>query len=200
MAENRNKEKSTLVHSVQNLDQHSQNLERIGSQIASLEMRSEFDFEHAERLMLRFAEAGEGLSNEVEILATELQEVRLKAEAVSQLVASRVEQLKQRKIAIHEKREKFGQLTGKVQDLNSAIARLRPSEGSIPSETERTLMLKSLSEFEGQFESLIQEARSLRAEAHEFKLKSLEQNADALAQTLQSAKSKIVSLTPSAPH
>jgi chromosome segregation ATPase len=188
------KEQSPLVKAVLALDNGFSELGRLGSQINALEMKSEFDFEHAERLMKRFAETGEAISTEVGQLSTHLNEARTRAEEVAKGVAARAELLGARKEERQKKSDDLQRLAEKVRELNMAMTSLRRPEGETLSEQDRSNMLESLGQFESQMIPLIEQAQNLRADAREAKMKFLEQNAESLAQTLQAARQKILNV------
>src|SRR4051794_28585430 len=103
-------ELSPLVKSVLALDEYFIELERLGTKINSLDMKSDFDFEHAERLIARFAECGQGVSDEVQNLAQRLNEARTKAETITAGVAERAQLLGARKTSEQTKYEEYRSL------------------------------------------------------------------------------------------
>jgi len=188
---------SPLVKSVLALDEYLSELERVGAKINSMPLKSDFDREHMQKLMGRFAECGQGVAAEVTNLSTQLNEARARAEAVAQGVAARAESLNVVKSEESDKLEQFRMLGEKVKGLNVAMSALRRPEGETISTEERAQLTASLAEFDLQLEPLIEEAQSLRKSAQAAKLKSLEANADSLAQTLQAVRTKLRSLSPS---
>jgi hypothetical protein len=63
---------SLLVQSVLALDAHLSELERVGTKIQSTDMASDFDVDYVQKLMNRFAECGQGVSDEVANLSARL--------------------------------------------------------------------------------------------------------------------------------
>src|SRR5436189_3343146 len=90
---NKAKRDSPLVQSVLALDNHLTELERVGTKINSTDMTSDFDLEYIQKLMTRFAECGQGISEQVTKLSTELQAAQARAEAVAQGVSSQADLL-----------------------------------------------------------------------------------------------------------
>src|SRR5205823_13901 len=88
---NKTKRDSPLVKSVLALDGHLTELERVGTRINSTDMTADFDLEYIQKLMTRFAECGQGVSEEVTNLAAQLQEAQARAEAVAQGVSRQAE-------------------------------------------------------------------------------------------------------------
>lgn len=185
---------SPLVRSVLALDSHLMELERVGERIIEARMKSEFDFEQVRKLMVRFAEYGEGISKEIGELSQHLNEARTRAESVAKAVSDKAELLKERTGAENDKYDQFRLLSEKVRDLNGRIGVLRPSKDANPSPAERLKLTEQLKAFEGEIEKLINEAEDIRRQAHEAKMKDLQSDADSLAQTLQAVQRKLKSL------
>ena len=190
----KDKDQTDLVKAVLALDEYFSELDRLGANINSLEMKSEFDFEHAEKLMARFAECGQGVSDEVTKLAQHLSVARARAESVAAEVAKRAELVRSRKSSANDKFEEFRQLGEKVRELSEAMNELRRDESQPITDDDRTLITARLVAFEDQLGPLIVRAQALRQDARESKIKLLEQNADSLSQTLLAIQSKISSL------
>jgi len=190
----KDKDQTDLVKAVLALDEYFSELDRLGAKINSLEMKSEFDFEHAEKLMARFAECGQGVSDEVTKLAQHLSVARARAESVAAEVAKRAELVRSRKSSANDKFEEFRQLGEKVRELSEAMNELRRDESQPITDDDRTLITARLVAFEDQLGPLIVRAQALRQDARESKIKLLEQNADSLSQTLLAIQSKISSL------
>jgi chromosome segregation ATPase len=191
MADANKKSQSPLVESVLALDEHFSNLERLGAKIGDLDMKSDFDFEQAQRLLNLFAECGNGISTEITTLSTRLNEARLRAEAVATTVSQRADILRERKSDENQKMEEFRQLGEKVRELSNAINHFKRPDGVALTQDERASLATCLAQFEFQLEPLIEQAQKLRKQAHESKMRFLEQNADSLTQTLQSIRLKL---------
>src|SRR5579864_1192885 len=88
---------SPLVRAVLALDNHLAELERVGVKINSADLTADVDLDYIQKLMLRFAECGQSISEEVAALSTHLQEAQIRAEAVSRGVAQKAEQFKLRR-------------------------------------------------------------------------------------------------------
>jgi hypothetical protein len=185
---------SPLVKAAIALDEYFAELERLGGKLNSLEMKSEFDFEHAEKLMARFAECGQGVSDEVTNLAAHLNEARAKAEVIAGTVAKRAEMVRARKADQHSKFEEYRLIGEGVRELSVALADLKRPEGEKISDEDRAHINLRLSQFEDQLNPLIDRAQTLRKDAQVAKIKLLEQNADSLAQTLQAIRQRLNSL------
>ncbi len=192
----KNQNESALVKSVLALDNYLSELERVGTKISTMKMSSEFDLEHMRKLMGRFAECGQGVSVEVTGLSNHLNEARARAEAVAKVVAERADILNDRKSEQHEKLDQFRLLGEKVRALNTEMSNLRPPEGAEMSPEDRTKLSLSLVDFDAKLQPLIDEAQTMKKDAQEAKMKTLEQNADSLAQTLLSVRKKLRMLNP----
>src|SRR5512138_3878375 len=118
MTKKSNPESSSLVKAVVALDNYLTELERVGTKINSTDMTSDFDVEYIQKLMTRFAECGQGVSEEVTKLSLHLHEARARAEAVAQGVSSQAELFNNRRNEQNEKWEQFRVLGERVRELN----------------------------------------------------------------------------------
>jgi predicted RNase H-like nuclease (RuvC/YqgF family) len=185
---------SALVKSVLALDNYLSELERIGSKINSTDMTADFDVEYIQKLMTRFAECGNGVSEEVTNLSTHLQQARARAEAVAQGVSQQAELLNDRRREHNEKLEQFRILGEKVRDLNTAISEFRRPQGQDFTEEDREKLKANIPAFDAQLSQLIQELQAFRQSARSSRMRSLEKNAESLAQSLQAVQKKLSGL------
>jgi len=182
---NKAKSDSPLVKSVVALDGYLTELERVGTKINSTDMGSDFDTDYIQKLMTRFAECGQGISEEVTNLSSHLRDAQARAEGVAQGVSKQAERLKIRRNAQDEKLEEFRILGEKVRDLNGVIAGFRD---------DRAQLKANLPAFESQLGVLIEALQKLRTSARESRMKALEKNAESLVQSLQMARQKLSDL------
>jgi chromosome segregation ATPase len=189
------KEASLLVQTIVALDKYFSDLERIGTKLEENKLKSEGDFEHAAKLLALFAEAGQGVTFEVQRLSEHLNEARARASAVAERVGEKAEVVNNRNSDQNAKFEQFRQLGEKVRDFNLAVSQLRQPEGTEMSPEAKQQVSTRLLEFDSQLEPLIDEAVGILKYANEHKMKVLQQNADSLSQTLQSVRTKIRSLS-----
>src|SRR5262249_50373962 len=122
---NKDKQQSPLVKSVLALDQHLSELDRVGGKINSTDMTADFDVVYVEKLMVRFAECGQGVSAEVANFSEQLQQAQVRAQAVAQGVSSQAELLNKRRAEQNTKLEEFRVLGEKVRELNAVISPYR---------------------------------------------------------------------------
>jgi len=188
------KNPSPFVQAVLKLDNYFSELIRLGDKIESMELKSEFDFEQAERLIKHFAECGEGVSREVVLMSNSLAELRAQAEAAATLVGARATMLYTRKEEQQKKMEEFRLLGEKVRDLTASLQDFKYQEEKSLSDEDRAALTARLEEFETRLRPLIDEAQSLRKEGQTSKMKILEQSADSLSQSLQAVSAKINSV------
>jgi chromosome segregation ATPase len=193
---NKTKKDSPLVKSVLTLDGYLSELERIGAKINSTDMTSDFDIEHIQKLMNRFAECGQGVSEEVTNLAAHLNEARARAEAVAQGVSRQAELLTNRRNEQDTKLEQFQVLGEKVRALNAAITQFQRPGGHGLSEEDHTKLTSNIPAVEAQLVVLIEELQNLGKSARDSRMKALEKNAESLAQTLQAVRQKLRDLNP----
>lgn len=188
------KDASPLVQSVIALDAYFSELTRVGTKLNEMTLKSESQFDMARKLLAIFAESGEKMTEEVRRLATQLQDVQARASAISELVTERADLVALRNNDQNTKIEQFRQLGEKVRSFNTALSTLRQPEGTELTNDDKKMISDRLVEFDSQLDPLIDEARELRSYAVTARMKTLEQNADSLAQTLQAVRSKIRSL------
>lgn len=182
---------SPLVESVLSLDAYLSEIARIGSKIETMDLKTDADSEHMQKLMSRFAECSEGISAQIVAFSKTLQEARTEAEHAAEKVARRSEEMQSRQNERQKKMESFRLLGEKVRDLTLSLQHLKPEEGTVPSPDEQARIGLHLAKVEAQLQPLITEARDLRADARVLKLKEIEQKADALAQSLTAVGQKL---------
>lgn len=185
------KSPTSFVQSVLKLDNHFTELDRLSALIHEIEIKSEFDVSQLRKLMGLFSEHGEAVGVEVAEMAKQLNESRMRAEASAQLVSEKAEELRAYQEKQNSSMEAFQELTAKVQSLNQQLVDLKKPEGEAFSEEEKVQVASRLSQIELQLGPLIEEALRLKEAAHEAKMKSLEQNADSLTQSLMAVRKKI---------
>ncbi len=193
---NKTKRDSPLVKSVLALDNYLAELERVGGKINETDMTSDFDIEYLQKLMTRFAECGQGVSDEVTNLSTQLQEARARAETVAQGVSNQAELFNNRRNEHSEKLEKFHALGERVRELNAEISRFRPPQGQPLTSEERAKFSAGIPGFESQLNGLIEELEELRKSARNSRMKALERSAESLTQTLQAVRKKLRDMNP----
>jgi chromosome segregation ATPase len=191
---NKAKRDSLLVKAVLALDDQLTELERVGTKINSTDMTSDFDPEFIQKLMTRFAECGQGISEEVTNLSARLQEAQERAQTVAQGVSRQAELFSVRRKEENEKLEEFRILGEKVRDLNAAISQFRRPRGEGMTAEDRAKLTSNIPAVEAQVADLIDELQKLRQSARNSRMKSLEKNAESLTQTLQAVRKKLADL------
>ncbi len=190
------KNPSALVQSVLDLDQYFGDLIRLGARIDETDLKSNFDYEQTDRLIAKFAEAGEQVSKQIINLSEALNQARAQAEDAAARVAVRAEQLQARKNEIQAKMDQFRMLGEKVSKLTESLGDLKSGDEDLASEKGRALLTQRLSAFEIQLRPLIEEATELKVIAQNSKIKVLEQSADSMRQSLSAVSQKLSSLHP----
>jgi chromosome segregation ATPase len=188
---NKTKRDSPLVTAVLALQNHLTELERVGAKINSADLTAEIDVEYIQKLMARFAECGQGISEEVNNLSMHLREATTRAEGVAQGVSRQAEAFAARRKEQDEKLEQFRLLGERVGAINAAISVFRRAPGQALTDEDRTALAANVPELEGQLATLITELQDLRNSARSSKMRGLEKNAESLAQSLQAAQLKL---------
>jgi len=180
---NGSKHDSPLVKSVLALQDYLAELERIGGKIMSTDMGAEVDVEFIQKLLMRFAECGESVSDEVKSLSLHLKQAQTRAETVAEAVSRQANAFSVRRNEQSEFLEKFRLLGEKVRALNVSLA--GENGGALTS---------NLPLVEQQLRSLIEELQDLRNSARTSRIKTLEKSAESLAQSLQVLRLKLTML------
>jgi hypothetical protein len=188
---NKSKSDSPLVKSVLALDNYVTELERIGGKINSTDMTADFDVEYVQKLMGRFAECSQGVSNEVTTLSTHLHEAQIRAVTVAQAVSRQAELFTIRRNEQNVQLEKFGTLGERVRELNAALGEFRFPPGHVLTDEDRAKLAANAPAVEAQLASLIDELQDLGKSARESRMKALQKNVESLAQALQAARKKL---------
>jgi hypothetical protein len=189
------KNPSPLVLAILTLDEHFAELNRLASRIEEIDLKSNFDFEQSERLIHRFAEAGQSISEDIVLFVKVLNETREQAELAAQKVSAKADILKVRKVDIQEKMARFQVLSEKVSELNRSLMQFQRPAGEALSPAEIGEMKTRLTEISLQLQPLIEEAQLLKNLGYESKMKVLEQNAESLRQSLLAVSQKISGIT-----
>lgn len=199
---NQIKNPSPLVETVLKLDNYLSEIVRLGEKIEGMELKTDFDFEQAQKLMNHFTQCGQGVAEEVVQLSANLNEVRAKAEAAAVIVSARAEQIQARQNDHHQKMADFRALGDKVRDLTLSLNDLKRPEGEELTDDDRAHLSMRLSEFQLQLQPLIAEALKLKNEAQSSRLKTLEQGADSLVQSLSAIgrRLELLNTSSSATH
>lgn len=190
---NKIKDASALVRSVVTLDDYFSELVRLSAKIEEMDMKSDFDFEQIQKLLNRFAECGQNVSNEVMAMSAALNEARGRAEAAAKIVGLKAAEFQESQSTRQGKMEQFRLLGEKVNALNASLIDLKRPEGVAPTEEELSEISLRLSRFQDQLNPLIVEAETLKNEAQALKMKILEQGADSLRQSLLAVSQKLMS-------
>jgi len=185
---NKFKYDSPLVLAVLALQEHLDELERIGERINSTDMSADIDIEFIQKLMLRFANCGQGITEEVSNLSFRLQDAQTRAQTVADKVSRQADAFNIRRNEYNEQWEKFRLLGEKVTQLNESISQFRQAE-------DRTARTSNIQNLEQQIASLIGELQNLCDTAQNLRMKTLQKNARSLAQTLQAVQGKLRDLT-----
>jgi hypothetical protein len=184
-------EQSALIKTVVSLDANFASLERLSERIGESELKSDFDHSQMRRLMLAFAESANAVSNEIVQLAQLIAEAKVRSEAAAKIVAEKAELMQLKQSEEENKFEAFHKLTLKVNELNEEMKALQAATGDSPTDEQKQQLAQSLALFEIQLRPLIEEAQAIKVDAQQAKLKTLEQNADALGQSLKAVSKKL---------
>jgi DNA repair exonuclease SbcCD ATPase subunit len=188
------KDQSPLVQTVVALDHHFLELERIGRMIHEMKLRSDSEFEYGRRLMGYFAEAGEGVTLEITTLSKLLNEARARAEQIGTLVEARTEELSTRRGEHENLSEQFEALALKVGGLSGELNNLKRDPALELTAADRVEISAQLAGVGLRLGPFINEAVRIRNIARAAKIKSVDQKAESMTQTLQNLQTRLNSL------
>jgi hypothetical protein len=120
-----------------------------------------------------------------------LQEAQTRAQAAARGVSTQAELFRKRRDEQNERIEKFGILGQKVRELNAAISEAGLARGNRLTDEEHGRLQSSVPVLEAQLASLIDELQDLRQSARSARMRTLERNAESLADTLQALHRKL---------
>lgn len=189
------KNPSPLVLAVLKLDEHFSSLKRLADRIDEVELKSNFDFEQSERLITHFAETGQAISDDIVEFVNVLNDARAQAESAAQRVAVKADLLKERKDDVQTKMARFQDLNEKVSKLNESLMQFSRPAGETLTDQDKEELKARLAEIGSQLQELIDEADVLKGLGHSSKIKTLEQNAESMRQSLIAVKRKIQETT-----
>jgi hypothetical protein len=195
MSSNPIKNLSSFGQAALALDNEFSELERLGAQIDKLVITSDSGLERSRQLLAKFGECGQRIAEGVQTLAKTLEDARARAEKAAMLVTARAGKVEERHHESERMFERFRVLGESVRKVTGAVASLKKPKGEKLSEDEKTQLPKQLGQFDGQLADLIEQAQALKDDARTANMKSLERNADALGQSLQSARRKLKSIS-----
>jgi hypothetical protein len=188
------KDLGPLSRAAISLEHDFKEVERLNLTLDQLTKESILDLKHAQKLLAKFSEVGLRIGQEIQVLATALEEGRQRAEMATEGVSKAAALIKERQNENASISERFESLGLRVQEISSSLAQLREHAGNEMSMEERTNLRSGLVKFEQQVGALAEEAIRIRDEAHASKFKELERQATAMAQSLSATHKKIKKL------
>jgi uncharacterized protein YukE len=177
------KEVSEFARAAMSLDSDFEQLESLGQQLEESELETEFGLNQAKKLLLHYGECGERIGAEIQLLAKALEEARMKAEAGATLVANRAVLIQKR----HEEKE---QMLSRFQSLGEMAKKVNDSVLQFTNEGKISLT-EHMPELQSSIDALIDESKKIRVEASQAKMKTLEKDAEAFSQMLQSVSKRL---------
>jgi hypothetical protein len=188
---NKTNSDSPLVASVLALQTHLDELERIGGKINTTDMSGEVDADYVRKLLTRFAECGQSVSQEVLNLSTHLQQAQTAAQSIAAGVSRQASAFKVRTDEQLLHLEKFESIGERVRELNASLTQFRQPGENGHSEQDPAAMASRVQAVERELIVLINDLRDLRNAARDVGMRKLEKDAESLGQTLQSLSDKL---------
>lgn len=189
------KNATLLAQSALNLESDFAELQRLSEQIEGITVDTEGGMNHARKLLAKFGECGVRIGEGVQSLSKALDESRMKAEQAAELVAARAVMVQKRQEESDRMNGRFQALVERVHALTVSTAQLKKPEGETLTDDEKSALTSRLTQLDTELEQVITDMRALQADAHQANLKTLEQNADSVAQSMGAARRKLSSVS-----
>ncbi len=182
------------------LDHTFGDFERLAGELERLEFETEKGLERSIKVLGRFSECGVRIGTNIEKMAKALEGARKSAEIAVQKTAARAAEIQARREEYERLHERFKTLSETVRKVSSTMSDLQSTKTSAAlSDDEKHAIASRLPEFEANLGVLIDESRKLEESAKSVNLKSLVENADAMAQSLGAAKRRLSNFIESRP-
>lgn len=172
------------------LDAELSAYDKLGADIERSDLDSEKGLQKLQELLKSVDEKRAELGAQMQKFAQHLQNARERCDQVEGLVTLKTNELSSRLLLADGLFKRFQMLGEMVSAITESLGALKKPENEELSGEEKAAMVGRLPEFNEKIAVLINEAGKLVNDARDAKLKTLEQNADAMKQTLQSAKNK----------
>ncbi len=173
------------------LDAELQTYDRLANELERLDVTSDKGLTRGQTLLTEVDEARTRLGAEMQQFAQHLQASRERCDKVEEIIAARTNAVNERLQLADSLLKRFQILGDMVHAITQSLSALKKSgDEEELSPEEKKEMASRLPEFNEKIAILITEAKKLVDEAKDNNLKSLEQNADSMRQTLQSAQNK----------
>ena len=177
------KELSVFAQSALTLDQDFLQLESLGKQLDEADLETEFGLNQAKKLLAHYGECGERIGAEIQALAKALEDARIQAEDGAARVANRA-------VLIQKRYDEKEGLLRRFQSLGEMARTLTQSVNQLTQDG-RVALTEHLPELQGNLDALLEDAKKIRSEAQQSKMKSLEKDAEAFAQMLASVRNRL---------
>src|SRR5262249_20278043 len=141
------------------------------------------------------AECGQHIAEEMTNFSTQLKEAQTRAQTVTANVSRQAALFKERVDDLNEKLEKFRLLGERVRGLNAVIGRFKPPQGDELTKEDREAMNSTIATLEAQLTGVIEELQELRNSARSSQIRSLEKEAESLAQSVRALQTKLKNAT-----
>ncbi len=169
------------------LDTLFSEMQRLSAQIEKSPIDTESDFQLAIKLLNRFTEKAMAIEGTIGLFAQHLQKAREDSDTAVKIVSEKAQLIQQRKQDTDGLQEKLNELGIRVRDVVAALAKFNKPA----TEEEKSQIPIELQSVELKLTDFINEADSIKNQAHEMKCKDAFRSAESLHATLQNAKAKL---------
>jgi len=182
------KPNSSFAKAALALDETFAQFERLAGELNSLALESDRGLDRALSLMTELGACRQRLGPVSQEFGQALEEARLRVAAAADVVATREVAVQERHQKAQELLMRYKSLAEMVQQITTALAKLKGQATSASEATETAEMRQFLPQINDKMGVLVGEARKLMDDARTSNMKSLERHADSLRQSLQSAR------------
>jgi len=187
MKNSQKKERSAFAQSAVVLDQDFELLSQLGEQLENAELETEYGFNLAKKLLLKYSECGERVGSEIQVLAKELEAARVRAEKSASLVSAR-------SIEIQKRHEEMEQIFSRFHSLGEMVRKVTETVSEL-SAGDKAALGAHIPEIQSKLKILSDEATQIQNEADQANMKTLKKDATALGQMLSSVSSRLKNIS-----
>lgn len=173
------------------LDAHFLELQRLSEQIEQTSLDSDSDFQLAVKLLTKFTDKAMGIEEVVKQFSKCLEEARENSNHAVKIVSEKAQLIQQRKQQKENIQEQLNELGNRVREVISALATFNKAQTETPDGEQKISLTEKLRSIESQLGEFIEEAQTIKDQAHQIKFKDASRSAESLHATLQNAKNKL---------
>jgi hypothetical protein len=185
---------SKFAQAALDLDANFQEFERLAGQVEREDVQSDTGFERASKILAKLDATGQKIGTGMIALSEALEESRASTERAANIANARAVAVEERQALSEQMIERLRFLGETVRSITESVNSMRQPAEMITAE-EREILARQLPEFHVQLGKLVDEVQKLKVDAGAAHMRSLEKSADALRQSLQAARHRLMQMT-----